>query len=315
MGMFIFSFVVSIYAANSTTELMNETMQPNSEILAPNPVLNEESHTGPTVTESLLETGVEVESDDDHKVIGHSDEFGMASSTTHNEGDVETGSETKTSEAPFSTEENVELQTDISEVIEGIEVNDSDDTSESRNKPVVQIEPTMEESRDTIGKFLVRQYGVNVFPNESFDAIWRLFEGDLQRIMIFLTHCMHNTSGFQNLTGHDNPEYAPYISRGILQITGVDNYEIAGEKYTNNPELMASCGTEEVEAAVRVYLDIVPREAQYTFYDSLKHLRPEEVQADNHLQDCYKTLIENRATIYRKLAASFDREPIFGDSL
>jgi len=313
MGMFILSLFASSHASEPVVGPTNEPIIPNIEITEPNPVLSEKSEETINPADAPQDSDDVVDSERVHAVTDDFDDSSVAGSTVDKSDPVETEGDPNSSDTLLKEGDTVNSQTEKVEKPENKDENEDVHISESANKPISQSGPTMEEAKKTFDDFLVKLYGVNQLPGQSFEVMWRLFEGDLHRILIFLTHCTHNTSGFQNLTGNDNSEYAPYISRGILQITGLDNYEIAGKKYVENPKLMASCDSEEVEAAVKVYLDIVPRDSQSTFYDSLIHLKPEEVQGENFSRDAHKSLIENRAEIYRKLTSSFDRTPIFGE--
>lgn len=150
-------------------------------------------------------------------------------------------------------------------------------------------------------------------PYETAAAIWKCFCGDFPRIVIFITHCIHNTSGFKYLTGENNPHYSPYISRGILQILGKQNYMIAGYEYVHYPEKLASLDVHAVYASINVYNRVVSHHGQHSLCDSWLALNPVEVQNHNYLLDCYQKRIVDRLNVYLSLCRIFCIRPKFGN--
>lgn len=160
--------------------------------------------------------------------------------------------------------------------------------------------------------FLISHYGSHLLSYQLFCQIWMYFKGDCHKIVVFFTHAIHNTSGFKRLTGWQRPGCDQYYSRGILQILGKSNYEIAGPQYVHCPDLLASLDYYAVCASLRVYSYRVDDCAQTTLCDSWYYLNPEEIQGQNYTYDYYQDRIVNRLNLYIRLTALFCINPQWG---
>merc|ERR1711915_68684 len=147
---------------------------------------------------------------------------------------------------------------------------------------------------------------------EVFCVIWTYFNGDCNKIVVVMTHMIHNTSGFTVLTGWQRPGLGAYYSRGVLQIQGKENYEIAGQEYVNNPNLLASLSARAIIASLNVYVTRVPHFAQLTICDSWYYLNPEEIQGHNYEYDYYQQRIVDRLNVYRHLCYVFGIKECYG---
>jgi len=148
--------------------------------------------------------------------------------------------------------------------------------------------------------------------NSSLDykyvvIIYEHFKGDITKIIIFLTHCIHNTSGFKHFIGTDPCHYVPgdeySVTRGILQIMGKRHYEIAG--YAANPRDMAYLNEYTVCASLRVYDCVVADQACF-LCNSWLALKPCEVLGENYKLEHYQSRISHRLTVYCDLTAMFN---------
>lgn len=151
--------------------------------------------------------------------------------------------------------------------------------------------------------------------NVEFDVLFNIFIGveyNIDHYIIILTHIIHNTSGFKYLWGWEQKKYAPYWSRGILQIIGEENYKIAGEPYISDPNKLASLDRNAIFASIRVYLHVVPHHARSLYCDSTVYLKPEEVQGLNYTYDYYQERIVGRLNVYLSLCKLLRKKPRFG---
>merc|ERR1712025_329785 len=161
-----------------------------------------------------------------------------------------------------------------------------------------------------IEKYLKCKYNSSI----SFylvEIIYKHFRGDITKIVIFFTHIIHNTSGFKYFVGTDPCHYngdVYSVARGILQIIGKQNYELAG--YVNEPTNLALLNERSVCASLRVY-DIIVGQAACYLCDSWLKLKPCEVIGQNYLYEGYQARISNRLTIYTDLVAMFCIRPSF----
>jgi len=141
--------------------------------------------------------------------------------------------------------------------------------------------------------------------------IYEHFKGDITKIIIFFTHIIHNTSGLKYFIGADPCHYNGdlyTVARGILQIVGKGNYELAG--YGNDPQNMAYLNERSVIASLRVYDCIVGKYACF-LCDSWLKLLPCEVIGENYKYIGYQNRISHRLTVYCDLIAMFHVKPSF----
>lgn len=142
------------------------------------------------------------------------------------------------------------------------------------------------------------------------------FNGDVNRATIFLAHCIHNTSGFKYLRGHGSKRGNYNVSRGILQIQGMEHYIQADtgfdEYFVKDPERMASLDQRAVMGSLNVYFAVVTGKSQYGFCDAWFALKPSEVMRENYRLPYYQTVILNRLRIYLSLCATLKIRPYIG---
>jgi len=154
-------------------------------------------------------------------------------------------------------------------------------------------------------KYLQKVYGTHL-DFKYVCLIYKHFKGDITKIIIFLTHVIHNTSGFKYFVGYEScakGEWNVYsVSRGILQIVGQEYYAIAG--YSQDPENLKYLNERSVCASLRVYDYIVQNYACY-LCDSWLALKPCEVLNENWKLAAYQQRIANRLTVYTDLIAMF----------
>ncbi|ELQ75506.1 hypothetical protein THOM_1547 [Trachipleistophora hominis] len=139
---------------------------------------------------------------------------------------------------------------------------------------------------------------------ELIRLMFAFFKGDVRRTTILLAHCIHNTSGFKYLTGADeSAQVGAYISRGILQIRGKENYRLADQNgfFLRCPSRMAALDSMANEGALNVYAAVVKVDDQLTFIDSWVALNPLEVQGTNYQLPYFQKIIIGRLNVYLAL--------------
>merc|ERR1711915_92559 len=144
---------------------------------------------------------------------------------------------------------------------------------------------------------------------DIFEFIFFKFNGNLDRIAVFLAHCVHNTSGFKDLVGEKDQFY---YSRGILQIQGEENYKSIG--YENCPGRLEYLNLETVSASIDFYNKKVKYEYQFTLCDSWYYLWPVEIQGRNYELDIYQKRIVGRINVYLDICNVFVTRRNFGNN-
>lgn len=147
---------------------------------------------------------------------------------------------------------------------------------------------------DHINGFLSKYFD-NTISEDIFEIICERFNYDKQSIAVFLSHAIHNTSGFRKLVASGGD---PYKSRGLVQVTGENNYKILGEPFYSNPDALSELSQDAVLASLSLYMHFVLPNSLAYLYDSLYFLNPEEVHAENFLKKEYQNKINGRKWIY-----------------
>lgn len=162
-----------------------------------------------------------------------------------------------------------------------------------------------------VNEYLKKCYNSQI-SYEVFCWIWVYFKGDCAKIVVVLTHMVHNTSGFKVLTGWERPGLGVWFSRGVLQIQGKENYELAGQEFVQKPELLASLSYQAIVASLNVYVTRVPHYALVTLCDSWYYLNPEEIQGQNWTYDYYQPRIADRLNVYKQMCYIFGVRERYG---
>lgn len=161
-------------------------------------------------------------------------------------------------------------------------------------------------------KHLEYTYYSQKLTREMFEQIWDHFNGDIHKLAVFFTHTIYNTAAFKILKGEQNPEYGIYFSRGILQVLSKENYQIIGEPFLSNPNLLSSLSPLAIKASLNFYSHIIDSFCQLTLTDSLYFLNPVEIQKENYKQECFGRQINRRLHTYIELCIVFDIKPNYG---
>ena len=142
----------------------------------------------------------------------------------------------------------------------------------------------------------------------NFDSIYE--------IITFISHCASATSGFKRLKPLiTDPQDSPYTSRGILQVTGLENYQFLGIKYVNNPDLLCSLDIEPTVRSIALYHHLCRDVNTMNFTDTLKCLAPQEAQSKNYQVQKYRIILSNRQKTYERLCEAVGIEPAYGRHL
>lgn len=159
----------------------------------------------------------------------------------------------------------------------------------------------------SLSLYLIKYWSDDYLGEEKYKIIFDHFNGNLQEIVVFLAHCVHNTSGF-SLFAPFSTNREKYGSKGVLQITSIESYRALGEPYLSNPELLAQFTKESLISELEFYSRLVPQHKRADFYETLFILKPEEVQGENYIQQYYRDRLLARTAIYEMLCEVLEVE-------
>lgn len=168
----------------------------------------------------------------------------------------------------------------------------------------------------TFGTFIFTWWPDTLLTESVFNQIHRHFE-TLQELTVFLAHSCWVTDGFQMLKPYDDlmdkePNTDNYYSRGLIHCTTKDNYAICGQKYVDNPDLLASLDEEACAASLRLYSELVHKDLQNSIGDSWISLYPVEVHGHNYESVKYKVRIIGRLELYHDICDIYRQKPVYG---
>lgn len=146
----------------------------------------------------------------------------------------------------------------------------------------------------------------------ALDFIYEMLHRNFIGLVVFTSHVVFGTGGLLRLQAGAER----WASRGILQITGKENYEklcqvTRSSLFCDNPCALATLHKVAVEASVRFWLCLIEKHfgcyesAKVTFWGTLRLLNPSEARCRECLE-C-RARIQNREADYNALLAALMR--------
>lgn len=174
---------------------------------------------------------------------------------------------------------------------------------------------TKDEYVSAVVRFLERKYWKNMCPPSRDDVenalgiIYKMLYRNFMGLVVFTSHVVFGTGGFLRLeAGREK-----WASRGILQITGEENYKklckiMENDFFYHHPEELRALRKKGIKGTVRFWICLIEEnlgkyeEANITFWETLCLLGPSEVRNP----ECPESMaqIQNRMDDYDAILAS-----------
>lgn len=129
---------------------------------------------------------------------------------------------------------------------------------------------------------------------------------DKENMLMFLAHATFNTAGFYYLKNTDYNLNCKYMSRGLLMITGEQNYRLLDSFSTgffDKPEKLEILSDDAILVTLEFWKKITRKCTNFS--ETLIALNPTEVQPYSCYNPTSKDRLSNRMTIYSDLKSFF----------